>query len=75
MTSSTNERIRAWCDERGLKFKPWEIHPAAVRRGPSPWPAGCGGAESWPKAQKLRRKILAEIKAAASGVEGAARIR
>ena len=67
MTTSTNDRIRAWCDDRGLTFKPWEVHPAEVGTGPSPWPAGSAGAESWPKAQKLRRKILAEIRASAGG--------
>ena len=63
-TSSINDRIRAWCNEHGLDFKPWEVHPAEAGTGPSPWPAGTGGAISWPKAQKLRRKIIAEIKAA-----------
>ena len=63
MTLSTNARIRAWCNERGLTFKPWEIHPADVRDGPSPYPAGTGGADTWPKAQAMRRKIIADLKA------------
>ena len=67
MTTSTNEQIRAWCVERGLTFKPWEVHPADANGGPSPWGAGSAGAESWPKAQTLRRKIIAELKAAGSG--------
>jgi hypothetical protein len=69
MTRSTDVKIRAWCDEHGLTFKPWEVHPADVDTGPSPWPAGTGGAESWPKAQRLRRKILADIRAAARGAK------
>ena len=64
MTSSINDRIRAWCDERGLEFRPWEVHPAEADNGPSPWPVGAAGAVSWPKAQKMRRKIIAEIQAA-----------
>jgi hypothetical protein len=60
----TDDRIRAWCDERGLKFAPHEVHPADADNGPSPWPAGAAGAVSWPKAQKMRQKIIAEIQAA-----------
>ena len=65
MTLSIDARIRAWCNERGLTFKPWEIHPADANDGPSPYPAGSGGGDSWPKAQKMRRKIIAELKARA----------
>jgi hypothetical protein len=65
MTLSTNARIHAWCNERGLTFKPWEIHPAEANDGPSPYPAGSAGGDSWPKAQKMRRKIIAELKARA----------
>jgi hypothetical protein len=61
MTYSINDRIRVWCDERGLKFATYEIHPADANNGPSPWPAGAAGADSWPKAQKMRRKIIAEL--------------
>lgn len=64
MTTTLDDRIRAWCDEHGLKFKPWEVHPAEVDNGPSPWPAASGGGDSWPKAQKLRRKIIADLEAA-----------
>lgn len=62
MTSDLNGKIRAWCEARGYRFKPWEVHPADANDGPSPWPEGTGGAASWPKAQKLRRKIIAELK-------------
>jgi hypothetical protein len=64
MTQSINDSIRAWCDERGLNFTPYEVHPAEADDGPSPWPAGAAGANSWPKAPKMRRKIIAETKAA-----------
>ena len=64
MTFSINDRIRAWCDDRGLEFAPYEVHPAEAHSGPSPWPAGCSGALSCPKAQTLRRKIIADLKAA-----------
>jgi hypothetical protein len=67
--SATNQKIRNYCDAHGLEFKPWEVHPADADTGPSPWPAGSGGAESWPKAQKLRRKILADIRAAKRGAK------
>jgi hypothetical protein len=60
-----NDRIRALCEARGMTFKPWEIPPWDVPdTGPSPWPPTTGGSISWPKAQKLRRKLIAELKAA-----------
>ena len=59
----TSDMVLAWCDEHGLKFAPWEVHPADANNGPSPWPAGAAGAVSWPKAQKMRREIIAEIQA------------
>ena len=63
MTRPTlNDRIRAYCEAQGWKFKPWEVHPADADDGPSPWPAQSGGATSWPKAQKLRREIIATLK-------------
>jgi hypothetical protein len=61
MTTSRNDLVRAWCEEHGLRFKPWEVHPADVSPGPSPWPANTAGGTSWPKAQALRRKIMAEL--------------
>jgi hypothetical protein len=65
MAETLNAQIRAWCEARGYVFKPWEIPPWKANSGPSPWPEGSGGFEFWPKAQKLRRKIIAELKRAA----------
>jgi hypothetical protein len=56
-----NTQIREICRKRGMAFKPWETHPADADEGPCPWPAGAVGAESWPKAQTLRRQLIAEI--------------
>jgi len=56
-----DERVRAECDRLGLRFRPWEIHPADVDDGPSPHPPGTAGAASWPHAQRRRRQLLAEI--------------
>jgi hypothetical protein len=56
-----NDRIRQLCKERGYTFKPWETEPADATEGPSPWPAGAVGTESWAKAQALRRQLIAEI--------------
>jgi hypothetical protein len=69
-----NQRIRELCEERGWTFKLWEVHPAEADDGPSPWPPGTGGYESWPKAQKLRRHLIAELKAQGLMV-GAVKIR
>ena len=62
-----NDRIRDLCEQRGLTFKPWEIAPWDVDGGASPWPPGTAGSASWPRAQALRRKLIAELKAAAAG--------
>jgi hypothetical protein len=56
-----DEEIRALCESKGWRFKPWEAHPANVDDGPSPHPPGTAYNASWPKAQKLRRKLIAEI--------------
>jgi hypothetical protein len=61
MTRLIDAQIRAYCEEHGLRFSPWEVEPADADSGPSPWPAGTGGFESWPLAQKMRRKIVAEL--------------
>jgi hypothetical protein len=63
MTKPTlNERIRGLCKNRGMIFKPWQATPWDCDDGPSPWPAGTVGAASWPQAQALRRKLIAEIR-------------
>ena len=56
-----NEAIREICHIAGNDVCALGVHPADADEGPSPWPAGCVGAESWPKAQQLRRKLIAEI--------------
>lgn len=56
-----NRRIEEICTERGLTFAPWECPPWECDEGPSPWPADTAGAELWPKAQRLRRQLIAEI--------------
>jgi hypothetical protein len=61
MTTSTNEAIRAACEARGWRFKPWEEPPWTADQEESPWPPGTAGAASWPKARKLRAQILAEL--------------
>jgi hypothetical protein len=51
-----------------LKFKPWEWPPVwdPDIEGPCIWSdSGCGGAIWWPKGQKIRRELIAEIKTAA----------
>ena len=54
-----DRRIRALCREKGLRFRPWEPEPWAV-----PSHGSCqhpGWVEIWPKAQELRRRLLAEL--------------
>jgi len=64
--TALNQRIRALCQERGLQFRPWEVRPWEVTSGPSPYRPGTAGADAWPKAQKLRTELIAELKAPAS---------
>ena len=64
---SLNERIRERCEQRGLKFKPWETEPWDVDDGPSPYPKGTSGYETWGPAQALRRRLIAEIRARKDG--------
>jgi hypothetical protein len=60
-----NRRIEALCEEKGLTFKVWEILPWWVTEDEvNPYPKTTGGYESFPKAQKLRRQLVAEIMAA-----------
>jgi hypothetical protein len=57
-----NDRIRALCESKGLKFAPWEIEPWDCDDGPSPWPHTTG-AGHWAQAQQLRRQLIAELEA------------
>jgi hypothetical protein len=56
-----NAKIEALCKARGWTFSPHECPPWEADEGPSPWGADTAGSESWPKAQALRRKLIAEI--------------
>ena len=56
-----NAKIEALCAFKGLHFKPWECPPWEADEGPSPWPADTAGGGSWPKAQALRRELIAEL--------------
>jgi hypothetical protein len=60
-----DEQLKQLCEQKGLRFKPWEVAPWDVTAGPSPWPRGTAGYASWPKAQQLRRRLLAELRGAA----------
>jgi hypothetical protein len=60
-TDELDAKIKELCDQRGLKFKPWESTPWDVREGPYIGSPGDVAAESWPQAQALRRKLIAEI--------------
>ena len=62
-----SDQIRELCEQRGLKFKPWETTPWEVDFGPSPWPSYVAGGETWPQAQALRRKLIAELRQAKAG--------
>jgi hypothetical protein len=59
-----DRRIEELCHQRGYHFKPWETPPWEADDGPSPWPPGCAGALSWPQAQQLRRRLIAELREA-----------
>jgi hypothetical protein len=55
-------RIEALCAERGYRFAPHEVTPWQVSDdGPCPW-QGTIGATSWPAAQALRRRLIAELR-------------
>jgi hypothetical protein len=59
-----NARIRELCEERGMRFAPWECHPANAREGP--WRQdGTVFAESLPKAWALRQRLIAQISGSA----------
>jgi hypothetical protein len=36
MTKTLDERIEELCDQKGLRFKPWELPPWIVGDGPCP---------------------------------------
>ena len=57
-----NERIRDLCEKRGLTFKPWEVTPWDVDRSVAVVLRAAVAGRSWPKAQALRRRLIAELK-------------
>ncbi|HUS54677.1 MAG TPA: hypothetical protein VMY41_11815 [Thermohalobaculum sp.] len=42
---------------RALNLGLWQVSPLDVDDGPSPWPPGTGGADSWPLACELQREL------------------
>jgi hypothetical protein len=67
-----NEKIRALCESKGLRFKPWEIHPGDADVERCPYPRGSAGATSWPKARILRKSLVAELARREGADHGAA---
>jgi hypothetical protein len=61
MADELDAKIEELCKAKGMTFKPHECPPWEAREGSSPWPPNTAGSESWPKAQALRRKLIAEI--------------
>jgi hypothetical protein len=43
--------------DRLIGLKPWEWSPLEVDDGPSPYPPGTSGHETWAPAQELRRAL------------------
>jgi hypothetical protein len=62
--NTLNKRIKALCEQKGLKFRPWEYPP--------PWEITDADAENphlslrgdkwWPKVVALRAALKAELK-------------
>lgn len=65
MTDELDAKIEQLCEARGMTFKPWECPPWRAREGHVRPMGGSAWAESYPKAQALRRQLIAEIEAAA----------
>lgn len=55
-----NERIRELCEQRGWRFRPWEAPPWWVDDDTAP-AGGTAWEQSVPKAQKLRKRLIAEM--------------
>ena len=52
---------------RALGLRPWQISPLDVEAGePCVYPAGSGGAMSWPLALELRAELLEAVPASSS---------
>jgi hypothetical protein len=62
-TRLLDQQIRELAEARGFKIElPWQRAPWDC--GVDVHPPGSGGAEGWAEAQRLRRELIAEIKAA-----------
>ena len=46
---------------RALGLAPWQCSPLDADDGPSPWPTGTVGADSWPLARALRDELRAAV--------------
>jgi hypothetical protein len=65
-----DRRIEELCRLKGLTFMPWEVPPWEVQTEGEPhptYPPGHPVRKQWPLAQRLRRELEAELKAAAAG--------
>ena len=73
MASGTlDQRIREYCEAHNMNFMPWEAPPWEVDDGPCPPPNGTAYRASWPKAQQLRRQIIAALAADQGAQKGGA---
>jgi hypothetical protein len=68
--SKLDEEIRELCLKRGVTFRPWEVTPSEVHRGPCPGNPGTAAYETWPSAQRLRRQLIAELRARSKPEKG-----
>jgi len=58
-----DEEIKRLCEEKGLAFKPWEFPPPWDVSEATHWANGLPiEGDWWPKAQAMRRELIAEIK-------------
>jgi hypothetical protein len=62
-TLTLNEKIKRLSDQKGLTYKPWETPPWDMETDePCPYrDKTTMGAESWPKMQKLRAALIADL--------------
>ena len=59
-----NDKIKALCEHKGLRFKPYEFPaPWDVEDGETcPYPANSAGAEWWPRLMAIRAQLIKEIR-------------
>jgi hypothetical protein len=63
MTKTLDERMEELCDQKGLRFKPWELPPWIVGDGPCPQNCSQSDRQYWAPAKKLRRELINELNA------------